>query len=104
MHRLLALAFSASLVLPGAALAAPPPQAPPAPANDAIAKHRLALADDGAAVAVRKDGKICRKVVQTGSRLGGHTDCRTKVEWDELSHNARQDTELHQRTGANGAF
>jgi len=44
----------------------------------------------------RKDGKICRKEDTTGSRLGGHTTCRTKVEWDEMAAAARKDVEHNQ--------
>ena len=67
--------------------------------SNSVSRAHVATAFEGTVVATRKDGKICRKKTETGTRLGGHLDCRTKAEWDEMAHNARQDTELHMQRG-----
>ena len=47
-------------------------------------------------VSTGKDGKICKLVLRTGSRLGDRKICKTKEEWDVISQDARKSTEKKQ--------
>ena len=55
----------------------PPPLTEPAPVEQAAPAE--------SAVALREKQVICRKVLETGSRLGGTKVCRTRLEWDQMS-------------------
>ena len=37
------------------------------------------------AAAVDPDRKICKTIKETGSRLGGKRECKTKAEWDRIA-------------------
>jgi hypothetical protein len=43
-----------------------------------------------------KDGKICKRVLRTGSRLGDNQICKTKADWDVITQDARRATEKKQ--------
>jgi hypothetical protein len=43
-----------------------------------------------------KDGRVCKLVLRTGSRLGEQKICKTKEEWDVITQDARQATERRQ--------
>lgn len=47
-------------------------------------------------VSTNKDGKICKLVLRTGSRLGERKICKTKEEWDVITQDARKSTEKKQ--------
>lgn len=38
---------------------------------------------------VKKERRICRKIVDTGSLIRGKRECRTASEWDKLAQAAR---------------
>ena len=56
-----------------------PTSTPPAPQ----------VATTTSAVAAREKQVICRKVLETGSRLGGSKLCKTRLEWDQMSRNSQ---------------
>jgi hypothetical protein len=43
-----------------------------------------------------KDGRICKRVLRTGSRLGDNQICKTKADWDVITQDARKATEKKQ--------
>jgi hypothetical protein len=43
-----------------------------------------------------KDGKVCKRVLRTGSRLGDNQICKTKADWDVITQDARRATEKKQ--------
>jgi len=45
-----------------------------------------------------KDGRICKSILITGSRLGATQVCKTKKEWDELASRFRHTIERGQTT------
>lgn len=46
-----------------------------------------------------KDGKICKSLVITGSRVPTQRICKTKEEWDTYSVGAREGLDALQRNG-----
>ena len=42
------------------------------------------------------DGKICKLILRTGSRLGEQRICKSKEEWDQVTQDARKATERKQ--------
>jgi hypothetical protein len=42
------------------------------------------------------DGKICKLVLRTGSRLGEQKICKSREEWDQITDDARKATEHKQ--------
>jgi hypothetical protein len=42
------------------------------------------------------DGKICKLILRTGSRLGEQRICKSKEEWDQITQDARKATERKQ--------
>lgn len=48
---------------------------------------------------VAKDGKICRILVVTGSRVPQQKICLTKAEWDAKSDGAKEGLDALQRSG-----
>ena len=51
-----------------------------------------------AVVTKTKDGKVCKSILITGSRLGAVPVCKTKQEWDELASQYRHAIERGQTT------
>lgn len=49
-------------------------------------------------VVTRKDGKVCKSILITGSRLGATPVCKSQKEWDELSSQFRRTIERGQLT------
>lgn len=45
---------------------------------------------------ISKDGKICKRVLRTGSRLGDNQICKSKEDWDVITQDARKATERKQ--------
>ncbi len=45
-----------------------------------------------------KDGKVCKSILITGSRLGATPVCKTKQEWDDLAARYRFTIERGQTT------
>lgn len=77
--KLMALVASVSFAVPAVAQTTDSPSAAPAPS---------------------KEKKICRRVDQTGSIIGGRRVCHTKVEWtqiDDANGRAAQDSLQRQR-------
>lgn len=48
---------------------------------------------------VNKDGKICKILVVTGSRVPQQKICLTKAEWDAKSEGAKEGLDAMQRSG-----
>lgn len=44
------------------------------------------------------DDVICKRQEVTGSRLGGRKVCHTRLEWEQMSENARENLDTRQTT------
>ena len=89
--RLVMIVACGALLFPAMAVAAEPPQA-----------TASQLAATPKAATPKKDKKICKKTGDTGSRLGGRTECRTRAEWDDASHRQRMEIERKLNTAPAG--
>jgi hypothetical protein len=49
-------------------------------------------------VSKTKDGKVCKSILITGSRLGATPVCKSKQEWDDLAYRNRNTIERGQST------
>lgn len=42
---------------------------------------------------INKDGKVCRRLPVTGSRIGGLSVCLTQAQWDQEDGKSRRDAD-----------
>lgn len=45
---------------------------------------------------------ICKREAEIGSRLGGHQDCRTRADWDQIARDSEQAVTLMQSRSGPG--
>ena len=65
-----------------------------APANGAAAQPAPAQVSESRAQ--RKDARVCKSILHTGSRLGATSVCKTKAEWDDHAAQYRKTLERQQ--------
>ena len=55
--------------------------------------------DSRDSVVTRRDGKVCKSVLMTGSRLGAQPVCKTQKQWDDYAASFRATVERSQTYG-----
>ena len=91
MGRLIAAAAVAALVAPATI-----PLFQGQPVNTTVNARGSGIPNT--VVSRTKDGKLCKSILITGSRLGATPVCKSKAEWDDLAFRNRNTIERGQTT------
>ncbi len=91
---LAASVFACSAAFSVQAQSAPEPAAQPAPAAPAV-KASISRDHDPNQV-------ICKHEEETGTRLGGHKECHTRADWEQMARESERATTLMQSASGPG--